>query len=180
MAKQSRTERVYWLAGWAYDFSKVATIVLVLALIVNYFFYSLMVVRGTSMVPTFVDGNVQTISRVAYDLHAPTRGDVIALYFPGETQERFIKRIIGLPGETININGGKVYVNSKQLNEPYLASTVVTAPDLTLTLPNDQYFVMGDNRTVSSDSRAWGPVPKSFIIGKVGPRLVSLPASKNL
>jgi signal peptidase I len=178
--RQSKAERLYWFAGWTYDFSKIATIVLVIGLVVNYFFFSLMVVRGTSMRPTYVDGNVQLINRVIYDFHAPQRGDVVALYFPGETQQRFIKRIVGLPGETISISSGKVYINNQQLNEPYLTSDVISAPDMLRTLGSNEYFVMGDNREVSSDSRAWGPVPTSFIIGKVETHLTSLPPSNAL
>lgn len=178
--KPGRLERLYWLAGWTYDFSKVATVILVLAIIVNYFFFSLMVVRGTSMRPNYVDGNVQIVNRLAYDLHSPQRGDVIALYFPGETQQRFIKRIIGLPGETVTITDGQVFIDNRLLSEPYLPKGLVTFPDMERRLSSDEYFVMGDNRPVSSDSRAWGTLPRSFIIGKVETHLVNLPASQSL
>lgn len=177
MAKTSRIERLYWLFGWAYDFSRVATILLLVALAVNYFFFSVMVVRGKSMVPTYVDGNVQLVNRIVYALHPPQRGDVVALNFPGEPNQRFVKRIIGLPGETVAVSGGKVYVNNQPLAEKYLPSGLQSLPDLTRTLVSNEYFVMGDNRPVSSDSRSWGPVPKSFLIGKVATRLLSLPTS---
>jgi len=176
--KSERAEKLYWYTGWLYDFTKIATIILVLGLLVNYFFYSVLVVRGKSMDPTFKDGQVMLVNKIAYITSSPQRGDVVGMYFPGETQKRFIKRIIGLPGETIEIKEGKVYVNGQLLNEPYLDPSVFTLPDLTRKLQSGEYFVIGDNRSNSSDSRAWGPVPQSFITGKAVHRLFSLPSQE--
>lgn len=160
------SERLYWITGWIYDFSKVATIFLLAGLVVHYFFYTALIVRGKSMVPTYTDGQVLTVNKIAFVTGSPERGDVVAMFFPGETEKRFIKRIIALPGETIAIKQGKVYINGTLLKETYLKKNVITVPELERTLVAGQYFVMGDNRGNSSDSRAWGPVPESFIIGK--------------
>lgn len=176
MRGQVTLEKLYWLAGWTYDFSRYATVLLVIILTVNYFFCSVMVVRGESMLPTFRDGDVELVNRAVYDLSSPGRGDVIALKFPGEPHRQFIKRIVGLPGEQVTISGGRVSVNGRVLSENYLPDAVKTEPDTSRTLAANEYFVMGDNRFVSSDSRAWGSVPRSFIIGRVGTRLLSLGA----
>ncbi|QQG49640.1 MAG: signal peptidase I [Candidatus Berkelbacteria bacterium] len=168
------SERLYWVTGWVYDFSKVATIFLLVGLVVHYFFYTALIVRGKSMVPTFADGQILTVNKIAYVTGAPERGDVVAMFFPGETEKRFIKRIVALPGETISIKQGKTYINGVLLKEPYLKKSVITVPEMERTLVGGEYFVMGDNRGNSSDSRAWGPVPESFVIGKVMAKVGSL------
>jgi len=127
------------------------------------------------MFPTYHDGAVLSVNKVAYVTGAPERGDVVAMFFPGETQKRFIKRIVALPGETITVFQGQVFINNQPLDEDYLVPGVVTIPDQKRTLVTGEYFVMGDNRANSSDSRAWGPVPESFIIGKAVSRLFELP-----
>lgn len=174
--RAERVERLFWYTGWLYDFTKIATIVLVLGLLVNYFFVSFLVVRGKSMYPNYKDGQVMLVNKLAYLTSSPQRGDVVGMYFPGETQKRFIKRVIGLPGETVKVSGGKVYIDGKLLDEPYLSSSVTTTPDLERTLQSGEYFVFGDNRPDSSDSRAWGSVPQSFIVGKAVQKLFSLPS----
>ncbi|HUD20880.1 MAG TPA: signal peptidase I [Candidatus Saccharimonadales bacterium] len=176
MRRGETTEKLYWVVGWIYEFSKAATIVLVIGLIVHYFFFSILVVRGRSMEPNFIDGQIVGVNKIAYHLSKPKRGDVVAMYFPGETQKHFIKRVVGLPGDTVEINSGKVYVNGSQLEEPYLAPAVTTLPDSKRTLGAGEYLVFGDNRIASSDSRAWGPVPESFIIGKATVKLAKLPS----
>ncbi|MEX1052046.1 MAG: signal peptidase I [Patescibacteria group bacterium] len=163
-----------------YDFSKLATIILVLGLITHYFFYSALVVRGQSMEPSFHDGQVLAVSKISYQIGNPERGDIVAMFFPGETDKRFIKRVIGLPGETVVVSDGLVYINGQALPEAYLPSGQATVPELTRLLGQDEYFVLGDNRSNSSDSRAWGPVPESFIVGKASARLFSVGADESL
>jgi len=164
------------VTGWIYDFSKIATLLLLIGLLVHYFFFSILIVRGQSMEPNYIDGQVYAINRITYRLHMPQRGDAIAMFFPGETQKRFIKRVIGLPGETVSIQDGRVFINNQLLQEAYLPAEVTTLPNLNRILQSDEYFVMGDNRLVSSDSRAWGTVPSSFIIGKVETHVATLPS----
>lgn len=178
LVRPTIAERLFWITGWIYDFSKIAITLLLIGLVVHYFFYSLLVVRGRSMEPNYVDGDVLVINKIAYLVGKPERGDVIAMFFPGETEKRFIKRIIGLPGETVKVSDGKVYINNQLLTEPYLPSDVTTIPDSTRTLEPGEYFAFGDNRAVSSDSRAWGPVPKSFIIGKIAAHLLTISSSQ--
>jgi len=170
-------EKLFWRLGWVYDFSKLATVILVLGLLTHYFFYSALVVRGTSMDPNYFDGEVLLIDKISYRLKPPERFDVIAMYFPGETEKRFIKRIIALPGEKVEIRSGRVAIDGWTLDENYLDQSITTGPDLKRRLTSNEYFVLGDNRFVSSDSRAWGAVPRSYIIGKVGNNpLFRLPA----
>lgn len=168
---QSVSERFYWTTGWIYDFSKIATILLLIGLGMHYFFFTAMVVRGKSMVPNYQDGEVLTVNKIAYVVDSPKRGDVVAMYFPGETEKRFIKRVVGLPGERVSIRSGRIYLNDQLFKESYLNSSLLTQPDLDRKLVAGEYFVMGDNRGNSSDSRAWGPVPESFIIGKAVGRI---------
>lgn len=178
--RRSIAERLFWVTGWVYDFSKIAIILLLVGLLVHYFFFSVLVVRGRSMEPNYRDGDVLVINKIAYITGDPKRGDIIAMFFPGETEKRFIKRIIGLPGETVKVVGGQVYIDDQPLAEPYLPSDVVTIPDLQRQLEQGEYFAFGDNRPVSSDSRAWGPVPKSFIIGKIAAHLVTISSSQTV
>lgn len=126
------------------------------------------------MEPNYSDGQVLIINKIAYLISDPERGDAVAMYFPGEKEKRFAKRIIGLPGEKVKVNGGRVFINDNLLPEPYLTG-VETLPALERTLQSGEYFVMGDNRLASSDSRAWGAVPSSFMIGKIGNEIFRLP-----
>lgn len=178
LVRPTVAERLFWITGWIYDFSKIAITLLLIGLIVHYFFLSVLVVRGRSMEPNFVDGDILVINKIAYLTGNPQRGDVIAMFFPGETEKRFIKRIIGLPGETVKVSDGKVYINGAPLAESYLSSEVVTIPGSERQLEQGEYFAFGDNRAVSSDSRSWGPVPKSFIIGKIAARLTTISSSQ--
>lgn len=131
------------------------------------------------MEPNYQDGQLLGINKLAYQVASPQRNDVVAMFFPGETQRRFIKRVVGLPGETVAVADGVVFINGQVLEEPYLDSSTVTVPNLERQLVEGEYFVLGDNRAVSSDSRAWGAVPKSFIIGKVSVGIGRLPAESN-
>jgi len=121
-------------------------------------------VQGAAMEPNFHDGQYMFIK--IYD-KSYQRGDVVVHKYPKDTTKYFIKRIIGLPGEKIEIRNNAVYVNGNILNESaYLGADVETAGDINITLAGDECFVMGDNRSGSSDSRAWGPLKKNLIIGK--------------
>lgn len=172
--KKNILEKLFWYSGWFYDFTKYATLVVVFCVIVHYFFVSVLVIRGASMYPNYQDGYLMLVNKISYFTDDPERGDVVGMFFPGETDKRFIKRVIGLPGETIRISQGRVYINNQLLEENYLDSTIFTSPSLERTLQAGEYFVMGDNRNESSDSRAWGPVPRSFIVGKATERIISV------
>ncbi|MFZ6030912.1 MAG: signal peptidase I [Chloroflexota bacterium] len=122
-------------------------------------------VESVSMEPTLYAGDFVFVNRVAYTIGKPERGDVIVFRYPPDpTQIPYIKRVIGLPGDRIDIENGQVLVNGYPLTEPYLKDT--TSRGGSWTVPAGSLFVMGDNRNNSSDSRAWGYVPYENVIGK--------------
>ena len=122
-------------------------------------------VESISMQPTLFAGNFVIVNKLAYRLGNPQRGDIIIFHFPPEPdREPYIKRVIGLPGDTVSITGGKVLVNGAALQEPYIASP--PAYQGTWEVPENSLFVLGDNRNSSSDSHSWGMVPLENVIGK--------------
>lgn len=139
------------------------------------------IVEGASMNPTFADGEYLIVDQISYRFGEPARGDVIVFRYPRNPETYFIKRIVGLPGETVTIKDDSVSITPHQdeetflLDEPYLAGHH-TLNNITVTLRGDEYFVMGDNREASSDSRSWGPLNKDMIIGT--PLLRLLPIQK--
>ncbi len=122
-------------------------------------------VVGQAMAPNLNDGDKVFMSKRIDELK---RGDIVVLLYPRDQSKSYIKRIIGLPGETIEINNGKVSINGKLLDEPYLDPKLAAHDTMVLSVvvPADQYFVLGDNRDNSSDSRYWGTVPRNLIYGK--------------
>lgn len=136
------------------------------------------VVNGASMDPTFETNQYLIVERLSYRSHEPQRGDVIVFRYPNNPSDFYIKRIIGLPGETVMIKGGDVYIQevgsieSYKLEEPYIAFQ--SNNNITTKVGQGEYFVMGDNRPNSSDSRTWGTLDREFIIGKAFLRLLPL------
>jgi len=129
-------------------------------------------VKGGSMIPNFHSYDYLFVERVSYYFRQPQRGEVIVFRFPHDEREYFIKRVIGLPGERVSVHSGKVSVTTTQnkqiqLKEPYLGPAVITPGESEITLRENEYFVLGDNRGESYDSRHWGAVPKNDIVGKV-------------
>ncbi|MFN8450544.1 MAG: signal peptidase I [Anaerolineae bacterium] len=126
------------------------------------------IVDGPSMQPNFETGQFVLVSRVNYLVSEPQRGDVVVFKYPGNPQEDYIKRVIGTPGDTVEIRDTLVYVNGVQLDEPYINEPCMPSrcPDNVWELGADEFFVMGDNRNHSSDSRAFGPVKRELIIGE--------------
>lgn len=122
-------------------------------------------VEGISMQPGLYSNEYVLVNKMAYLFHAPERGDVIVFHYPLDTTRDFIKRVIGIPGDTVITDSTRVWVDGVQLKEPYVSEPFNTAAG-SWTLRTDQYFVMGDNRPSSDDSRLWGVVPKDYIIGK--------------
>lgn len=133
------------------------------------------IVSGASMDPTFENGQYLIVDEISYHLGEPMRGDVIIFKYPKNPKQYFIKRVIGLPGETVNINGsGIVTVENSAgetitIDEPYVEFS--KADKTKSVLKDNEYFVMGDNRAGSYDSRAWGPVPRENIVGRALVRL---------
>ncbi len=121
-------------------------------------------VDGFSMRPTLQDGEYILVNKLAYKTGQPHRGDIVVFIFPVNPQEDLIKRVIGLPGETVSVHNGTVKVNGVSLSEPYIASP--PAYDGDWTVPDGQLFVLGDNRNDSRDSHQWGLLPIENVIGK--------------
>ncbi len=122
-------------------------------------------IEGYSMEPNFHDGQFLLVNKIAYKIGHPARGDVIIFHFPLNETKNYIKRVIGLPGETVQIKAGRVYINGVLMQEqfPFEHAEYDYGPK---TLSADEYFVLGDNRPESSDSHYWGPVPTRDIVGK--------------
>ena len=122
-------------------------------------------VEGLSMEPTLHSNQYLIVSKLSYRFSAPERGDIVVFRFPHEPSRDFIKRIVGLPGEFVEVSGGRVLIDGQALHEPY-----VRDPPLynypRHQIPTREYFVLGDNRNNSSDSAAWGSLPEQYVIGK--------------
>ncbi len=153
---------------------------LLMVFLVRTFIAQPFVVSGASMEPTFHTNEYLIVDQLSYELHNPNRGEVIIFKYPLIPSRFFIKRVIGLPGETIKITGNTVEIKEVgaetffTLDEPYIEFPKESYVETTLA--EDEYFVMGDNRMASLDSRSWGPLKESFIVGKAFVRL--FPMSK--
>ena len=163
----------FFLFIW--EITKVVAISLAIILPVRYFLIQPFYVKGASMEPNFHDHEYLIIDELSYRFNNPERGQVIVFRYPRNPQEYFIKRVIALPGEQIQIKDGQVlifnaaYPEGFTVDEKYLADDLVTfnSSELKVTVGPDEYFVLGDNRNASKDSRSFGPVNRSFITGKV-------------
>jgi signal peptidase I len=148
---------------------------LVIIVPIRFFIIQPFFVKGQSMEPSFHENNYLIIDELSYRLREPSRGDVIVLRAPQPSDQFFLKRLIGLPGETVEINNGKVFIASAsstfQLVEPYLPPGELTEGNIRVALGDSQYFVLGDNRKFSYDSRRWGLLDRKEIIGRVWERL---------
>lgn len=144
------------------------TLVLAGLLIVFFrtFIFQNFVVEGSSMFPTLMQGDRLIVSRLSYFVGEPARGDIIVFQYPYGPERDFVKRIIGLPGETVAIQNGQVFIDGRPLPPETYVQNKSSETKPPVTLADDEYFVMGDNRTGSSDSRSWGPLQQHFIIGK--------------
>lgn len=158
------------------EWIQVIILALIIALPIRHFVATPFVVQGASMDPTFSTGQFLIVDRMTYRLEDPKRGDVIVFEYPNDPSIYYIKRIIGLPGEKISIKDGKVSANDQLISEPYVDPIHATDDTSERTLGGTEYFVMGDNRSQSSDSRAWGPLDKHFIVGRPVVRLTPLSA----
>lgn len=158
---------------FSFETIRVVIVSLILIFVVRSFVIQPFFVKGSSMEPNFEDGDYLIVNEIGYRLEKPKRGDVIIFRYPNDTSEYFIKRIVGLPGETIQIENGEVKIFNAEnpdgfiLDESvYLADSVVTTGSDLEELGDTEYYVLGDNRGASSDSRRWGILDKNYIIGK--------------
>lgn len=151
------------LAVWGRD----AAIAVGLAVIIIVFLYQPVQVEGTSMAPLLTDQERIFINKFVYRFEPIHRGDVVTFWYPLDTSQSFIKRVIGLPGDTIEIKAGELCVNGKHVDEPYVPARYFDDSSYgPITIPEDEYFVMGDHRDSSNDSRIFGPVARKYIYGK--------------
>lgn len=164
--------------GLLKDLFILALLIIVVVIPIRVFVISPFIVEGESMHPTFENLDYLVVNELIYYFHAPARGDVIVFRYPNNPSIFYIKRIIGLPGDTVSIDHGVVTVTAAkgevlQLQEPYIVNEDATYTKDTILAEGD-YFVMGDNRPNSSDSRFWGSLPRKDIIGRVDLRLLPL------
>lgn len=159
--------------SFLWELIRVIVVAVVLMFAIRIFVAEPFVVSGSSMVPNFHNREYLVVDKVSYRFNEPQRGDVIIFRYPKDTSQYFIKRIIGLPGERVQIVNGRVKLYTTQypdgvlINEPYLPSNDVTfGKEDIVKLGSNEYYVMGDNRLASSDSRVWGILPKHDIIGR--------------
>jgi signal peptidase I len=152
------------------------TVILALLIVlpIRFYIFQPFIVKGQSMEPNFEDGDYLIIDELTYRLKEPKRGEVIVFKNPMNERQRFIKRIIGLPGETVKISDGKIFIlkgEEKVLDESRYLGFSFTSGNIQITLGKDEYFVLGDNRQFSLDSRRFGPIKKKEIVGRVLLRL---------
>lgn len=151
------------LRSWVRDLG----ISLILAGIVIVFLYQPVKVEGTSMMPRLVDQERIFINKFVYQLEPISRGDVVVFRYPFDPAKSYIKRVVGLPGETVRLVNGTVFINGRKLEEGYVGEEYRDRQShAPLVIPPDQYYVLGDRRNSSNDSRVWGPVPQQYIYGK--------------
>jgi len=157
---------------------KFALIAILIVVPIRLYIAQPFIVSGASMDPAFATGEYLIIDQVTYHFDDPKRGEVIIFRFPNDPSKFFIKRVIGLPNETVEIRGTEVVVRAKddiigiELDEPYVDEKNQRSVFSTTVLEEDEYFVMGDNRRASSDSRIWGPVERNLIVGRPIVRLL--------
>lgn len=170
-APAPRRSRRVW--GEVWEIARVLLISAAIILPIRYFIAQPFVVRGASMEPSFTDREYLIVDEVSYYFRDPQRGEAIVFHYPKDPRQFFIKRIIGLPGERVKIEKGKVtifnaaYPDGFTLQEEYLDPPGrSTHPEMERTLDADEYFVLGDNRDFSSDSRLWGALPEEMVVGR--------------
>ncbi len=165
-----------FLGGAVREILTFIVLAIVIVVPIRFFVAQPFVVEGESMHPTFESGDYLIVDELSYHLGTPKRGDVVVFRYPNDEKIFYIKRIIGLPGETVHIDRGTTSITKADGTELTLDESYVVTEDATYTqdttLGTDQYFVMGDNRPRSSDSRAWGPLPKKDLMGRAYIRLL--------
>lgn len=159
--------KIVYGEGVFFDLAKWLIATIVLLVLVNTFFVSVFIVDGISMEPNLGDKEVILWKKNSFDSKTVKRGDVIVVNYPGDPEKKkYVKRIVGLPGERVDIYNGYVYINKELLKEDYLPVDLTSEPNGTWQLGNDRYFIMGDNRKFSNDSRYFGSVEERFILGQ--------------
>ena len=160
------------LKDFSFDTIRIVVISLIIIIGIRSFVMQPFFVNGQSMEPNFHDGDYLIVNEIGYRLDDPKRGDVVIFHYPSDPRQFFIKRIIGLPGEKLEIKNNKITIYNKErpdgfvLDEFYISKSAVISKDYSQELKNDEYYVLGDNRTASSDSRVWGVLERHYMVGK--------------
>jgi signal peptidase I len=161
---------------WVVEWLVVLVVAVGLAVAVRAYVVQTFFIPSPSMEPTLMVGDRILVNKLSYHLHGVTRGDIVVFAVPPKERPEpgvkdLVKRVIGLPGDVVSSSGGRVYINHKPLPEPWLPTGTVTTGIKTQTIPPHEYFVMGDNRSDSQDSRFFGPISRSLIVGRVVVRI---------
>jgi len=152
--------------GVFFDTIKWVALVCVILAIVNTFFFSIFFVDGQSMEPNLHDKEVVFWRKSSVEADRLSRGQIVLVKYPGDPEHKqYVKRVIGLPGETLEIKESKVFINGKVTKQEYIPVYFRTEPDGIWMMKENEYFIMGDNRENSSDSRIFGPVERRFVLG---------------
>jgi signal peptidase I len=156
-----------WLQGEIRDWLRDLAVALGLAMFIVLFVYQPVKVEGTSMVPALSDQERIFINKFVYHFAPIRRGDVVVFWYPLDPTKSFIKRVVGLPGETVQVKRGRVYVDKSEIREPYVLPQYLDDSSYpSVYVPPGEFYVMGDHRDSSNDSRVFGPVPRRYIYGK--------------
>lgn len=183
-----QTRRKEWLLDKWKNWGEPFIVAAILAVVIRTFLLGPYKIPTGSMIPTLMVGDRIFVDKVSYHFHEPKRGDIIVFKYPLDEKKDFVKRLVGMPGEDLQIKDGKILVNGKpvdneKLNQNYYYNVVSSQygePNQVIHVPNDSYFVLGDNSAHSADSRSWGFVPKGNLIGRAfliwwPPKRVKLP-----
>lgn len=155
-----------------FEWIKIIVIALIIAIPIRTFIFQPFIVKGKSMLPTLSQNNYIIVDELTYRFREPKRFEIIIFKFPKDPSKYYVKRIIGLPNETVEIKNGKIFIYNSifkegfELKEKYNIIKNSHPKNLKIKLGENEYFVMGDNRAQSYDSRYWGPLPKNYIIGR--------------
>ncbi len=159
--------------SFVWELAKIIIISLAIIIPIRFFLVQPFFVRGASMEPGFEDGQYLIIDELSYRFSEPQRGEVVVFKYPQDPSQYYIKRIIGLPKEKIEIKDNKILIYNDELphglvldESEYLGQDGITSGTLEISLDENEYFVLGDNRAHSSDSRRWGPLPRKYVVGR--------------
>ena len=165
---------IRYTLAFIWEVAKIVIIALAIVVPIRTFLFQPFIVKGASMEPNFHSGDYLVVDELSYNFRTPERGEVIIFRYPGNPSQRYIKRVIGLPGERLEIANGTIEIYPQNSTAPlalnesaYLPGDIETSRVMSINLEADQYFVMGDNRPFSSDSRSWGPIKEADVIGKI-------------
>jgi len=157
--------------SFLFETAKIVILAVIIVVPIRYFIFQPFFVQGMSMEPNFYDGDYLIVDEITYRFVDPQRGEVVVFKYPQRPSQRYIKRIIGLPEETISIKEGQISIinenGTRILDESDYLLDAYTGGEIKVSLSENEYFVLGDNRDFSSDSRRWGALSREFIVGKV-------------